>query len=326
MSRIMRRNIAALAALLIFTAPGVSAATEEQRPVFIGAASPTGVYHAVGGAVCRQINKSRRRHGIYCFVETTNGSIDNLQALRAGEFEFGVVQSDWQSRAYHGAGIFEDYGPFKNLRAVFAVHSESFVLLARKGAGIKSFADLRGKRVNAGVAGSASRATMEILMEAFGFSAGDVALASESHGHHVSRALCSGKLDAIVYFFGHPNEDVDSATALCGAVLVEVSGDPVTQLMENNPFYRKAVIPGGLYPGNPVDIKTFGAVATVVTVAETPDEIVRAMVRAVFKNIESFRQLHPAFTLLEKRDMAAADMGAPLHPAAADYYKDEGLW
>ena len=303
-----------------------SAAEEQQRPVFIGAASPTGVYHAVGGAVCRQINKSRRKHGVYCFVETTNGAIDNLQALRAGEFEFGVVQSDWQSRAYNGTGIFEDYGPFKNLRAVFAVHSESFVLLARKDAGIKSFADLRGKRVNVGPAGSAGRATMDVLIEAFGFSASDFTLTFGAHGHHVARALCNERLDAVVYFLGHPNEDVDSATALCGAVLVEVSGDPVTELVENNLFYREAVIPGGLYPGNPVDVKTFGAVATVVTVADTPDEIVRLMARAVFKNIESFRQLHPAFTLLDKHDMAAAEMGAPLHPAAAAYYKNEGMW
>ena len=325
MPSIMRRNIAALTAFLIFAAPGGGVA-EEQRPIFIGAASPTGVYHAVGGAVCRQINKSRRKHGVYCFVETTNGSIDNLQALRAGEFEFGVVQSDWQSRAYHGTGIFEDYGPFKNLRAVFAVHSESFILLARKDAGIKSFADLRGKRVNVGPAGSAGRATMDILIDAFGFSASDFTLSFGAHGHHVARALCNGRLDAIVYFLGHPNEDVDSATALCGAVLVEISGDPVTKLMEDNPFYREAVIPGGLYPGNPVDVKTFGAVATVVTVAETPDDVVRKMVRAVFNNIESFRELHPAFVLLEKQDMAAAEMGAPLHPAAADYYKNEGMW
>ena len=325
MFSMMRRNIAALTALLIFTASG-AAAVEEQRLVFIGGASPTGVYHAVGGAVCRQINKSRRKHGVYCFVETTNGSIDNLRALRAGEFEFGVVQSDWQSRAYHGAGIFEDYGPFKNLRAVFAVHSESFVLLARKGAGIKSFADLRGKRVNVGAAGSASRATMDVLIEAFGFSADDLTPVFEAKGHHVSRALCDGKLDAVVYFLGHPNEDVDSATALCGAVLVEVSGDPVTKLMESNPFYYEAVIPGGLYPGNPADVKTFGAVAAMATVAETPDEVVRRMVRAVFKNIESFRELHPAFVSLKKRDMAATEMGAPLHPAAVNYYREEGLW
>ena len=321
----MRNKIITFSAILsICVVPVFPADAQDDRAIFIGGASPAGVYHAVGGAICKQVNKGRRRHGVYCFVESTNGSIDNLRAVRNGELEFGVAQSDWQRRAYYGMGLFASYGPFRNLRSVFSVHSESFVLLARKGASIQSFADLKGKRVNMGVSGSATRATMEVLMDAFGLAVGDLALVSDYRGTKISRALCDGTLDAAVYFVGHPNENVDLATSSCGAVLVEISGAPVERLVGGG-YYRRAFIPGGMYPGNDKDIETIGADATVVTNADTPDDIVRAVMRAVFANIKSFRKLHPAFVALKADEMADTGQGAPPHPAAVQYFEEAGL-
>ena len=118
--------------------------------ITIGTGGVTGVYYPTGGAICRLVNKDRREHGIRCSVESTGGSIYNINTIRAGELEFGVAQSDWQYHAYNGSSRFEEQGPFEDLRAVFSVHPEPFTVVARADAGIETFEDLKGKRVNIG--------------------------------------------------------------------------------------------------------------------------------------------------------------------------------
>ena len=142
---------------------GFSASAEETF-VTIGTGGVTGVYYPTGGAICRLVNKSREEHGIRCSVESTGGSIYNINTIRAGELDLGIAQSDWQYHAYKGTSKFKESGPFKELRAVFSVHPEPFTVVARKDANIKTFDDLKGKRVNIGNPGSGQRGTMEVLI------------------------------------------------------------------------------------------------------------------------------------------------------------------
>ncbi|MDF4871886.1 TAXI family TRAP transporter solute-binding subunit, partial [Vibrio parahaemolyticus] len=159
----------ALAASLAALTTGFSASAEETF-VTIGTGGVTGVYYPTGGAICRLVNKSREEHGIRCSVESTGGSIYNINTIRAGELDLGIAQSDWQYHAYKGTSKFEESGPFKELRAVFSVHPEPFTVVARKDANIKTFDDLKGKRVNIGNPGSGQRGTMEVLMNQYGWS------------------------------------------------------------------------------------------------------------------------------------------------------------
>ena len=293
--------------------------------ITIGTGGVTGVYYPTGGAICRLVNKDRSDHGIRCSVESTGGSIYNLNTIRAGELDMGVAQSDWQFHAYNGSSRFEDKGANKNLRAVFSVHPEPFTVVARADANIKTFADLKGKRVNIGNPGSGQRGTMEVIMNAYGWTNKDFALASELKAAEQSKALCDNKIDAMVFTVGHPSGSIQEATTACDTVLVTVAGEKIDALIDSNSFYRSATIPGGMYRGNPNDVQTFGVGATFVTSSEVKDEVIYQVVRAVFENFNDFKRLHPAFTVLKKEEMISDGLSAPLHPGAAKYYKEAGL-
>lgn len=315
----------ALAAGAYVAGSAGGAVAQEQQFISIGTGGVTGVYYPTGGAICRLVNRNRKDHGIRCSVESTGGSVYNINTIRAGELEFGVAQSDWQFHAYNGTTRFEDQGPFEELRAVFSVHPEPFTVVARADSGIETFDDLRGKRVNIGNPGSGQRGTMEVVMEAYGWEMSDFALASELKAAEQSQALCDNNIDAMIYTVGHPSGSIQEATTACESVLVEVAGPTVDGLVEQHSYYRTATIPGGMYRGTDEDTMTFGVGATFVTRADVADEVVYELVKAVFENFDDFKALHPAFANLEKEEMVSDGISAPLHPGAERYYKEAGL-
>jgi uncharacterized protein len=321
----MKQHVfAALVAGSTALAGGASMA-QDQTFIAIGTGGVTGVYYPTGGAICRLVNRDRAEHGIRCGVESTGGSVFNINAIRGGELEFGVAQSDWQYHAFNGTSRFEEQGAFEELRAVFSVHPEPFTVVARADAGIETFEDLQGKRVNVGNPGSGQRGTMEVLMEAMGWTMDDFAVASELQAAEQSQALCDNNIDAMIYTVGHPSGSIQEATTACDSVLVNVANDAVEMLVEENPFYRTATIPGGMYRGNPEDTQTFGVGATFVTSADVPEEVVYTVVSAVFENIDQFRGLHPAFANLDPAEMARDGLSAPLHAGAERYFREAGL-
>ncbi len=293
--------------------------------ITIGTGGVTGVYYPTGGAICRLVNKGRKQHGIRCSVESTGGSVYNLNTIRAGELDMGVAQSDWQFHAFNGTSRFEDQGANKDLRAVFSVHPEPFTVVARKDSGIETFDDLKGKRVNIGNPGSGQRGTMEVVMKAKGWTKKDFTLASELKSAEQSKALCDNKIDAMVFTVGHPSGSIKEATTTCDTVLVEVAGPDIDKLVKDNDYYRIATIPGGMYRGNDAAVKTFGVGATFVSSTNTPSDTVYQVVKAVFENFDDFRKLHPAFGNLKKEEMVKDGLSAPLHDGAAKYYKEAGL-
>lgn len=304
--------------------PPVHAA--EQTFVSIGTGGVTGVYYPTGGAICRLVNKNRKEHGIRCSVESTGGSVYNINTIRGGELDMGVAQSDWQYHAYHGSGkeSFIKAGPFKELRAVFSVHPEPISLLTRADAGINHIHDLVGQRVNIGNPGSGTEATWNVVWEALGHSNDDLKLAAQMKAAETSRALCDNKIDAYFYPVGNPAALNKEATTTCDAKFAEVSGAAIDKLVADNPFYRHATIPGGMYRGNPNDIATFGVAATFVTSSAVPEDVIYQIVKAVFDNFEDFKKLHPAFRNLQESEMIADALSAPLHAGAVRYYKERG--
>jgi len=302
-----------------------AAPVQAQTFVTIGTGGVTGVYYPTGGSICRLVNKDRKEHGIRCSVESTGGSVYNLNAIRAGELDMGVVQSDWQYHAYNGTDRFADAGAFEDLRAVFSVHPEPFTVVARADAGIKTIDDLKGKCVNVGNPGSGQRGTMEVLMKAKGWSMSDFSLASELKSSEQSKALCDNKIDAMVFTVGHPSGSIKEATTSCDSVMVEVAGPAVDMLVNENDYYRKATIPGGMYSGSDSDTATFGVGATFVASTAVPEEVIYHVVKAVFENFDDFKKLHPAFANLKQEEMIRDGLSAPLHAGAAKYYKEAGL-
>jgi len=319
MFKTLKMALAGAAATVVIAPVAVA-----QEFITIGTGGVTGVYYPTGGAICRLVNQGRKEHGIRCSAESTGGSVYNLKTIRAGELDFGVVQSDWQYHAYNGTSIFEEDGAFEGLRAVFSVHPEPFNVVARADAGIETFEDLKGKRVNIGNPGSGQRGTMEVLMEAKGWTTDDFELATELKSAEQSQALCDNQIDAFVFTVGHPAGSLKEATTACDAVLVDVTGPAVDKLVDENPYYGKAVVPGGMYRGTDEDTQTFGVGATFVTSTNTSEDAVYTVVKSVFDNFDSFRGFHPAFANLKPEEMISRSLSAPLHPGAAKYYEEQG--
>lgn len=313
-----------IAAALFGSLSAGAAMAQDQRFVSVGTGGVTGVYYPVGGAMCRLMNQTRRDHGIRCSVESTGGSVFNVNTIREGDLEFGVVQSDVQFNAYNGLANFADAGAHDDLRSVFSLHAEPLTVVARADANVSGFDDLEGKRVNIGNPGSGQRALMDILIAEKGWTNASFALAAELAPAEQSSALCDNNIDAFAYTVGHPAGSIEEATTTCDSVIVPVEGEVVDQLVEDNPYYFKATIPGGMYRGTEDDVNTFGVGATFVTSADVPDEVVYTLVKSVFDNFDDFRDLHPALANLTPEQMIGQGNSAPMHPGAEKYYREQG--
>lgn len=320
----LKASTLALAASVGLAAGSMSVSAQDQRFVTIGTGGVTGVYYPAGGAICRLVNMDRKEHGIRCSVESTGGSVYNLNAISQGELDLAVAQSDWQYHAYNGTSEFEGE-KVEKLRAVFSLHPEPFTVVASKGSGIKTFEDLEGKRVSVGNPGSGQRATAEVLMEEMGWDMDKFSLAAELKAAEQSQALCDGNIDAFFYTVGHPSGAIKEATTSCDSTIVAVDNEATQTLVDDNPYYRVATIPGGMYRGNDEDVKTFGVAATFVTSSDVDEDVVYEVVKAVFENFDSFKRLHPAFSNLKKEEMVSDALSAPLHKGAEKYYREAGL-
>ncbi len=324
-SNIKPTRIKILIGLLFVSTIAMTAASAAESFVTIGTGSLTGVYYPAGGAICRLVNKGRKQHGIRCAVESTEGSVYNINRIRMGDLDMGLAQSDWQYHAYYGSSKFRDRGAFKDLRSLFSLHPESFTVVARADANIKNLLDLKGQRVNIGNPGSGQRGTMEVLMNALGWTKSSFAQVSELKASEQSAALCNNEIDAMIYIVGHPSGSIREATTICDTVLVNITGEVIDKLVTDYKFYRKATIPGGMYRKNLTDVQTFGVGATVVTSTALDSNTAYQVVKSVFENLDEFKRLHPDFNNLKKSEMVRDSLTAPLHDGAVKYYKEAGL-
>ncbi len=303
---------------------GFAGAVSAQQFITIGTGGVTGVYYPTGGAICRLVNKDRKEHGVRCSVESTGGSVYNTRTIRQGELDFGVVQSDVQSAAIEAVRAFEGDEPYGDLRAVFSVHPEPLHVMVRSDAGISSVADMAGKSVNIGNPGSGTRVLADALMAANDIGPDDLGLAAELKSSEQSAALCDGKIDAAVWAAGLPNGSSMEATSTCDITILDLTTSNTDKVLAENSAYAAATIPGGMYPGNPDDIASWGPKATFVTDAGTSEEVVYVLVKAIFDNFDDFKKLHPAFGNLTEEQMIKDGLSAPLHPGAEKYYKERG--
>ena len=294
--------------------------------VTIGTGGVTGVYYPTGGAISRIVNKKSAEYGIKATVESTGGSVYNINAVLAGDLEFGVAQSDRQYQAYNGEAEWKDRGAQKKLRAVFSVHPESITLIASAASGIKSVEDLKGKIVNIGNPGSGQLQNSKDVFTAAGLTEKEVkaeyAKAVEAPG-----LLQDERIDAFFYTVGHPNGNIKEATSgRVKVMIVPIVGAAADALVDKHSYYAKSLIAIKNYPTavNDADVQSVGVKATFVSSSDVSDEVVYAITKEVFDNFEDFKKLHPAYSVLTKEAMLAG-LSAPIHSGALKYYKEVGL-
>ena len=313
------------AALMAGGVAGVSSPAVAQQSKFItvGTGGIVGVYYPLGGAVCRFVNAGRKDHGLRCTVESTGGSVFNINAVMSGDMDIGFAQSDTQYYAMTGAGAFKDK-PQPKLRALFSVYPELLTLVARQDANIKTFADIKGKRINIGDPGSGTRGTTELVMGAMGIKKEDLKFAGELKFVEMAPALCDNKIDAFTFVAGHPNAIFQEAATSCSSNIASVVGPGVDKLVKDNPFYAKASVPGKMYKGTDTAQLTFGVLATIVASADMPEQTAYVITKAVFDNLDDFKKLHPAVANITREQMLEGNT-VPFHPGALKYFKEKGL-
>ena len=320
-----------LAATALFSAVSMAASltpvtASAQTFVNIGTGGQTGVYYVVGQSICRLVNRGSDEHGIKCTAPSTGGSVANINAIRQGQQDMGVAQSDWQYYALKGTKheSFESQGEFSDLRALFSIHGEPFTVIARADSGVEHFDDLVDKRVNIQNPGSGTRGTMELIMAEKGWTTDSFKLTAELKASEQAQALCDNKIDVMLYNVGHPSGAIKEATTSCDAKVIPVTGPVIDKLINENSFYAATTIKGGMYKGTDNDVTTFGNTATMVSSAKVDADTVYQVVKAVFDNFDRFKRLHPAFANLDPKTMISAGLSAPLHEGAIRYYKERG--
>jgi TRAP transporter TAXI family solute receptor len=305
---------------------GAGCGQREATFVTIGTGGVTGVYYPTGGAISRMINLKYEEYKIKATVESTSGSVFNINGVVSGDLEFGVAQSDRQYQAYNGLAEWSESGPQTNLRAVFAIHPESITLVAAEGSGIETIADLRGKRVNLGNPGSGQLQNSRDVLRAAGITEDDIS-AEYVKAVEAPGLLQDERIDAFFYTVGHPNGNIKEATS--GRIkvrIIDIIGPGIDEMVAELPYYARSVIPREFYPrsANEADIQSVGVKATLVTSAAVPENVVYAVTREVFINLSEFKELHPAYKVLTEENMLEG-LSAPIHPGALRYYREAGL-
>ena len=294
-------------------------------PVTLATGTPGGIYHPVGNAICRMFNLESEHQATPCVAVSSDGSVANIRRVESGESTFGLSQTDVAYAAFHGEGPFAAAGPDPKLRMLIALYPEAFTVVARADTGIRDFQDLRGKRVGIGTSGAGYTFTRDVILGFYGWTISDPERVLELGPAEQNQALCSDKVDAIIFEAGHPNGLTQEATTGCRARLVRVAGPEIDRLLATHPYYVASVIPGGMYAGNPDDVPTIGTQAVLVTSSNEPDELAYAVVKAVFENFADFRRLHPALSSLDIKHMVPSEAVIPIHPGALNYYREVGL-
>ncbi len=291
----------------------------------IGTGGVTGTYYPAGGSISKIVNKKSDVYNLKVTVESTGGSVFNVNAILAGDLEFGMIQSDIQYQAYYGTGEWADKGKQEKLRAVCSIYPESITLLAADDAGITDFESLKGKVVNVGNPGSGNRTNAIETFKVYGMDWEKDITAEELKPSECAKMLQDGRIDAYFYTVGHPNGSFKEATSGTRKThFVDIV--KVDDLLAKYPYFAKSTIPIKYYPSatNKADAQTYGVKATLCTSSDVSDDIVYAIAKELFENIEDFKTLHPAFADITRESLLTG-LSAPIHDGAMKYYKEAGL-
>ena len=308
-----------------FMAPGSVSA--KITFVTIGTGGVTGVYYPTGGAISKIVNKKSKQYNLKVTVESTGGSVFNVNAIMAGDLEFGIVESSRQNQAWNGKMEWAKKGPQKDLRSICSFHPESVTIVAGDDTGIKTFMDLKGKHVNIGNPGSGQRGEAIELFDQAGINWKKDIKAEGMKAVESAQMLQDGRIDAFFYTVGHPNGSIKEATAGNRKVhFVPIPDSILNPLIKKHPYFAKAFIPVKFYPtaSNKKDVPTLAVKATFCTSKKVPAKVVYAITKEIFDNLAAFKKLHPAFSVLTKQNMLTG-LTAPIHPGALKYYKEAGL-
>ena len=288
--------------------------------VSIGTGGMTGTYYPIGGAICRLVNKDPQ---MKCSVQSTGGSVYNVNNVLKKELTFGFVQSDVVYDKFNGKGKFENAAD-ANLRSVVAIYPELLAFVVSKNSGIKAVEDLAGKKYNVGNPGSGNEVTTLAVFKAKNFDVSKLGYHGVLTVQECPHALKDKKIDGYSFMVGHPTANITDAANSLPIDILDVSGEQIDAMLNEYPYFAKGVIPQGSYEGVDRDVSTIGVKAVLVTEQSASDAVVKAVVKSILDNFEEYKTLHPALKSVTKESLVEG-LSAPLHPAAEAVFKEAGI-
>ena len=293
--------------------------------VALGTGSTSGTYYPVGKGICELVNDARKIHRIRCIAYNTGGSVYNIQAITSGELEMGITRSDLAYQALHGEGTFKPMGPNADLRAVASLYSMPIAILVKTSAGINTFEDLKGRRINIGNKGSGKRSVADLIFNVMGWSKKDFSEVLELSTKKMGSAFCGDKVDILIEGLGNPATFYKKMISECGAGFIPVPAAVVAKIKKKFPFYASLEIPGNMYADTPNPVPTFGFKATLVTRLNVHPDTVYNVVKSIFGNFDRFRNKHPSLKIIKPGSMVKEGIFIPLHQGAIRFYEENGL-
>ena len=293
--------------------------------IYIGTGSVQGVYFPIGGVICRLVNRQRADHNIRCTLESTGGSINNLNELRDGNFDLVVAQSDWHYHALNGSSTFDKVGADQALRSVFALEADPLALIVRVDSDIQVFDDLEDRIVSLGYSRSLQHRILDDYLAIKGWTEErfqQVVLMSDAKQ---GAALCDGQVEAILLLSSAMNDALSELPKDCALRLIALDDASVDEVIAQHPFYRRGDIPASMALASEQDIPSFGLGATFVASESTSPKAIYYVVKAIVENFRDFKSLHPSLQMIKLDELPTAALTAPLHPGAIRYYREARL-
>ncbi len=285
----------------------------------MGTGGTAGTYYGYGGILGNQIKTSS---GITVNVVSTDGSKANILGIDAGNYQLGTVQSDVMAYAAAGTRSFEKEGKLDSFRVIGGLYAEA-VQLVTMDANIKSVADLKGKKVSIGAAGSGVYFNAIDILGAAGLTEADIVPQYQSFADSAD-ALKDGKIDAAFIVAGAPTPAIQELCTSASAYLVPIDGAVAQKLMEASPYYTTYKVPAGTYNGQAADVTTVTVKATLIVSTSASEEDVYNVTKAIFDNIEAITTAHAKGAELSLEN-ATQGMTAPFHAGAAKYFAEKGI-
>ena len=315
----MKKRIFALVALVLMFACVLSACGAAGTKMTMGTGGTSGTYYAFGGALGQQIKNST---GMTVNVVSTDGSKANILGINSGDYQLGTVQSDVMSYAWEGSRSFEEEGALDSFRVIGGLYAEA-VQLVTMDASIQSVADLAGKKVSIGAAGSGVYFNAIDVLGAAGLTEADIVPQYQSFADSAD-ALKDGKIDAAFIVAGAPTPAITELCTTNSAYLVPIDGEVADALMAACPFYTTYTVPAGTYAGQEADVTTVTVKATLIVSADASEDDVYALTAAIFDNVDAITSAHAKGAELSLEN-ATTGMTAPFHAGAAKYFAEKGI-
>ncbi|MCI1931976.1 MAG: TAXI family TRAP transporter solute-binding subunit [Clostridia bacterium] len=297
---------------------GAQASASKQK-VTLGTGGTTGTYYAVGGVMATVLNPKLTLSDIT--VTSTGASKANIQMVEDGEADLATVQNDVMYYAYKGTDLFKDEGAYSNFSAVAGLYAETCQIIATSD--IKSVADLKGKTVSVGDAGSGVEFNARQILAAYGLTFDDIKVVNASFGDSAD-SLKDGKIDAAFVVAGAPTTAVTDLSTTKNINIVSIDDEHADKLIADYPFYTKKTIPAGTYKGVDTDVPTVSVRATLIASNKLSEDVVYELTKALFENKDELVAGHSKFGELSLQD-ALNGIQVPIHPGAEKYYKEQGI-